>query len=96
MDLQSLIVAAIVLASLLYASWTLMPSSLRMVIARALLRLRLRWPARTRSWLERAAAGPTGCGCDGCDAGTKPRSKKASPADSAAVQPIRFHPPAKR
>lgn len=93
MDLQSLIVAIVVLASLLYASWTLMPSTLRMAIARML--LRLHWPARTQAWLERAAAGPTGCGCDGCDAGTKPSGKPAK-ADPAAAQPIRFHPPAKR
>ena len=41
MSLQSAIVAVVVVASAVYALWTLMPSSLRRVLATALLRLPL-------------------------------------------------------
>ena len=77
---QSLIVAALVLGSFAYASWTLMPAALRRRLAGAL----LAWPAlRGQAWLQRAARPAGGCGCDGCDS-----APLKGPA--GAAQPIRI------
>jgi len=67
MDAQHLLVGLIVLGSLAYAGWTLMPAAWRRGLATRL----LRWPAlRSPAWLQRAARPASGCGCEGCDAGT--------------------------
>lgn len=79
--MQDLIVALIVAACAVYAVWVLMPSALRRRLA-----LRLQhwpWPEFVARGLRRAAAAPTGCGCDaGCEV-----KKPASPD----AQPIHFH-----
>lgn len=81
--MQSLIVAAVVLVSAVYAVWMLMPAALRRRLALRLLRL----PALAgQPALLRAARPASGCGCDGCDAGTAPSA--GSPAPAGAVQPI--------
>jgi hypothetical protein len=63
---QWLIVGLVVVASFVYAGWTLMPAALRRRLATRL----LTWPGLAgRAWLLRAARPANGCGCDGCDAG---------------------------
>jgi hypothetical protein len=65
--LQTLTVIALVLACGVYSAWALMPAVLRRPLAAVLARLPLvgRLPA-----VVRAAKGPMGCGCDGCDRST--------------------------
>lgn len=90
MALQNLVVWMVVLASSIYAVWALMPSALRRVVAKRLLRLpNLAW---LRTPLQQAAAGKAGCDCSGCDkaVGLKPASNKV-PLD-APVQVVHFHP----
>jgi hypothetical protein len=82
MLIQTSVVAALVLGCTIYAGWTLMPASARRLLAEQL--LRLRWPSRVRALLHRHAQATSGCGCDGCDHGAKPR-------DPAQAQPIRLH-----
>ena len=82
MLIQSFVVAALVLGCAIYASWTLMPTSARRLLAQQL--LRLRWPSRVKAVLHRHAQAASGCGCDGCAHGAKPR-------DLAQAQPIRLH-----
>jgi len=82
--MQNLIVGVIVLGCCVYAVWALLPVPARAAMARGL--LRATWPAGIRGWLERTAAGPSGCGCNGCDQGTKaPRSPHMT------AQPITIH-----
>ncbi len=80
--IQNLVVALIVLACSSYAVWTLMPSALRRALAQRA--LHWPWPDALAARVRRAAKAPTGCGCDGCDAG---RPKPAA----GAAQPIRIH-----
>ncbi len=84
--MQVLIVALLVVGCAGYAVWTLMPAALRRPLATALLTWPL--PARLRRTMEAAVRQGSGCGCDGCDHAAKPAP--------AAVQPIRFHPRARR
>ena len=87
MNIQSVAVALIVGACLLYAVWTLMPAVARRTLAGALLRLPLPPPLAAR--LKKTVAAASGCGCDGCD--------KSMPKPAARVaQPISFHPRPKR
>ena len=83
---QWLVVALVVAASAMYATWTLLPASLRRVLAGAALRLPLPPPvaARMRAVATRAAS----CGCSGCDRNPLPRAD----ADAApAARPITLH-----
>lgn len=83
MLIQPLVVAAVVAVSAVYAAWTLMPAALRRRLAQRLLRI----PALARQpVLLRAARPASGCGCDGCDAGSAPRA--GPPALPDAAQPI--------
>ena len=61
---QTLAVAVLVAACAVYSAWALMPASLRRGLACRL--ARLGWVGRLRA-VARAARGPVGCGCDGCD-----------------------------
>lgn len=67
---QALIVALVVLACAAYAAWSLMPASLRRMLATQLVRLPLPAPIARR--LARVLAGTGGCACDGCDAARPP------------------------
>ena len=92
MNIQSVAVALIVGACLVYAVWALMPAAARRALAGALLRLPL--PAPLAARLVKMANAAVGCGCDGCD-----RAPDVSPALAAsrrAEQPIRFHPRPRR
>ncbi|MEO8156097.1 MAG: hypothetical protein ABI605_23775, partial [Rhizobacter sp.] len=82
----NLIVALIVAACAGYAVWVLMPSALRRVTAQGM--LSWPWPQAVSTRLRRAAMKPTGCACDGCDAGPK----KAA----GSTQTIRIHRQPKR
>jgi hypothetical protein len=80
---QYFLVALLVLACAAYATWTLMPATLRRRGAAAL--APLPWPRAAARWLAGQAAPAAGCGCDGCD-----RSALAVPKTSAGA-PITFH-----
>jgi hypothetical protein len=82
--LQSSIVVALVLGSLCYAGWTLMPAALRRTLALALLKWPL--PEAVALRLRKAAQGASGCGCDGCD------HAPAKKAAADAAKPLIFHP----
>ena len=84
MDLQHLIVAALVPVCTLYALWLVVPGGWRRSTAQLLLRLRLPGPITSR--LRRAAATGGGCACDGCDS---PAIKPTTESDTAV--PITIH-----
>lgn len=91
MALQNLVVWMVVLASSIYAVWTLMPSALRRVVATRLLRVPS--PAWLRTTLQESATAGSGCGdCSGCDkaVGAKPATRTAP--TGAPVQVVQFHP----
>ena len=91
MNIQTIAVALIVGACLLYAVWTLMPAVARRTLAGALLRLPLPPPLAAR--LKKTVAAASGCGCDGCD---RAPVATAAAAPKRTEQPIRFHPRARR
>ena len=82
--MQTLITALLVAGCAGYATWTLMPATLRRRIANAALAYPM--PDLLARRLRRFAAAPSGCGCDGCD-----RSPKTSPPDGSGGTPITFH-----
>ena len=86
--MQTLIVAMLVVACVVYASWTLMPAAARRALARSLLKLAP--PEALAARLRRAAAASAGCGCDGCD------HAPAKTAPNAAPQVVTFHRRARR
>jgi len=84
---QWLVVALVVVASTVYATWTLMPATLRRQLAAALLKLPL--PAAVASRLRAVATSASLCGCSGCDRNPLPRT---SPDPKAAdARPITLH-----
>lgn len=84
--MQHLVVGLLVVLCSVYALWSLMPTVLRRPLAGWLLRVPgVGQGGPLASVLHRAAAGPSACGCDGCDA--KPAAR---PHADAAV-PIRIH-----
>ena len=88
MTLQWAVVAVVVVVSAISAAWTLMPASLRHVLAAALLRLPL--PRAIAARLRRQVATAPSCGCSGCD-----RNPLADPGTSAmpapTVRPVTLH-----
>ena len=76
MLMQTLIVAAVVLACAAYSVWTLMPAAARRAVAGWVLKLRL--PEPLARPFRRAMQAKSGCGACG-DCG------------SAAAKPIRIH-----
>ena len=88
MSAQWAIAAVVVVVSTICAAWTLMPASLRRVLAIASLRLPLprAIAARMRAHAERTSA----CGCSGCDRNPLAGSA-ADPAAPAVVRPITLH-----
>jgi hypothetical protein len=88
MNAQWAIVAVVVLASAIYAAWTLMPASLRRALATAALKLPL--PAVVAARMRAHAANASSCGCSGCD--RNPLSTKSTDtATMAAARPITLH-----
>jgi hypothetical protein len=85
---QWLAVALVVTGSAMYATWTLMPMSLRRGLAGVLLKLPL--PASIATRVRAVATSASSCGCSGCDrnplAGADAESRTTS-----AVQPIKLH-----
>jgi len=85
---QWLAVALVVAGSAMYAAWTLLPSSLRRVLAVAALKLPL--PAAIAARMRAVATRASSCGCSGCDrnplAGADAESRTMS-----AAQPIKLH-----
>lgn len=81
--MQTLIVALLVVACVVYASWTLMPAAARRALARSLLKLAP--PEALAAKLRRAATASAGCGCDGCD------HAPAKAAPKTAPQVVTFH-----
>jgi len=88
MNPQWAVVAVIVAVSAVYAAWTLMPASLRRVLATASLRLPL--PHAIAARLRAHAENASSCGCSGCD-----RNPLAAPRENAepkaTVRPITVH-----
>jgi len=69
MDLQTVVVALMVVASCVYAANALLPRTVHAALIRAVLCLPL--PAATLQWLNRKAVRAASCDCGGCDkAGT--------------------------
>ena len=62
---QAAFVTVIVLASAVYATWSLLPAAARRSIALTLLKQPL--PAFAARFMRRHADAASGCGCDGCD-----------------------------
>ena len=87
---QTVLAALLVAACAIYAVWALLPGAARRPIARAL--LRIRWPQRLATRLQRHAEASDGCACDGCDQQTQ------SAGPQSTEHPIRLHrsPPASR
>ena len=84
---QWLVVALVVAASAMYATWTLMPASLRRGCAAALLRLPL--PAAIASSMRAVATSASSCGCSGCDRNPLPRN--GADPKAASARPITLH-----
>jgi hypothetical protein len=83
--MQPMVVGLLVSGCALYAAWKLMPNAPRRALAAWMLR-RLRLPGALVSVVQQAAAPDGGCGCSGCDAGTRhPSTAPGQP------QPIRIH-----
>ena len=82
MVVQTLIVGVLVLGCALFSTWTLMPAGGRRRLAQRLLKLRL--PESIHARLRRHAQATGGCGCDGCDHGSKAPT-------GAQAKPIQFH-----
>lgn len=81
---QTIVVTVLVIGCSAYAVWTLMPTSARRIVARALLKLPL--PRHTAAALQKHLVAVGGCGgCGGC--GQKPKKHSAP-----AVQSVRLHP----
>jgi hypothetical protein len=78
---QTLIVGVLVPGCALYSTWTLMPAGARRRVAQRLLKVKL--PKAVQARLLRHAQAAGGCGCDGCDQGSKATG-------SAAAKPIHF------
>ena len=85
---QWLAVAFVVAGSAMYATWTLMPMSLRRGLAGALLKLPL--PASIATRLRAVASTASSCGCSGCDR-NPPAQAGADARKMAAPQPIKLH-----
>jgi hypothetical protein len=88
MNAQWIVVAVVVFASAIYAAWTLMPASLRRLVATALLALPL--PAAIAARLRDRAGDDSSCGCSGCDRNLLSRPGAGATAASAA-RPITLH-----
>ncbi len=88
---QDLLVGLIVATCAAYAGWTLLlPAALRRWLAQAL--LRRRWPEGLQRWLQAAARAPSGCACDGCDAG----AARSEPGSAQTAQPVHWMPRRRR
>jgi hypothetical protein len=91
---QWIVVGLVVAACAVYATWTLLPATARRRLAAAA--LAWPWPTRVAAFWRRHAEAASGCGCDGCDAGTpavRPGNAKDVPAAGrGAEQPVAFHP----
>ena len=88
MNAQWAIVAAVVLASAVYAAWTLMPATLRRTLAAAALKLPL--PNLVAARMRAELASSSSCGCRGCD--RNPLSSRTTGVAAPTVtQPITLH-----
>ena len=85
---QWLAVALVVAGSAIYATWTLLPASLRRVLAAAALKLPL--PAAIAARMRAVATSTSSCGCSGCDRNPL-AGAGAEPAKTTAAQPIKLH-----
>ena len=87
MDLQTVVVALMVVASCVYAANALLPRTVHVALLRAVLRLPL--PAATVQWLNGKAVRAASCDCGGCDkAGTV--SSGAVTGDQGSQEKIIF------
>jgi len=85
---QWLAVAFVVAGSAMYATWTLMPMSLRRGLVGALLKLPL--PASIATRMRAVAIDASSCGCSGCDRNPLAHADAGS-KKTAAPQPITLH-----
>ena len=89
MGIESLLVDALVAASLVYAAWTLMPQIVRRTLATGLLRLPL--PTRVSAFLAQAAQDVGSCDCSGCERSLAKGVHQRKPA-ALTAKPVVFHP----
>jgi hypothetical protein len=89
MGIESLLVDALVAASLVYAAWTLLPQMVRRALALGLLRLPL--PRLLSGYLKKVAQASAGCHCSGCDHATT-KGGSLPRVGLAGAQPLVFHP----
>ena len=82
---QWLVVAVVVAACAVYATWTLLPASLRRTVAAAALNVPL--PAPIAKRVRRMATSAPSCGCSGCDQGTPAQRDD----EASAARPITLH-----
>jgi hypothetical protein len=85
---QWLAVALVVAGSAAYATWTLLPASLRRVVAAAALKLPL--PATVAARMRAVATRASSCGCSGCDRNPL-AGADAGTGKTTAAQPIKLH-----
>jgi hypothetical protein len=85
---QWLAVALVVAGSAMYATWTLLPASLRRGLAGVLLKLPL--PASIATRMRAVATSASSCGCSGCDRNPLAHAG-ADSRTAAAPQPITLH-----
>ena len=83
---QALMVASLVAACFGYSAWALMPAMLRRKLATVL--TRMPWVGQVPA-VVRAAKGPVGCGCDGCDRSTLAKSPEDAAANVIRIVPRR-------
>lgn len=87
LTVQWLAVALVVAGSATYATWTLMPASLRRGLAGILLKLPL--PAAIATRMRAIAISTSSCGCSGCD--RNPSAHNDAESKTSATKPITLH-----
>ena len=89
--IQTTIVIVLVVYCVLHASWTLMPRSVRQVIARKLLSLSLPLPDLLSKGIQSAAVAHSGCACHGCEHGSNGSLSTSGQITAVKAQPVVFH-----
>jgi hypothetical protein len=90
MTAQWTITVLVVVASACYAGWTLLPASLRRVLATAALRLPL--PGALAVRLRGQTTDASGCACSGCDRNPLADKRNAAGAPGTAPAAVRAQP----
>lgn len=89
--IQTTIVIVLVACSVLHAGWTLMPRSIRQVLASKLLALSLPLPELLSNRVQSAAVAHSGCGCHGCEHASNGNLSTSGQIAAPKAQPVVFH-----